>query len=138
MLGVPLLRLDMKGMFFGLLGGVVAWLGTMVIGHPFYSLLNLRSETARLLQLYDPPTKDDRGILASWLTEREAAYRTCAAQLFAFAASQSVVTWIVGKVFQWQPRRAAEQLWELAPLGPGARERTVLRAAAGEALKLKL
>src|SRR5438105_101922 len=71
----------MNGWFtfgFGLLGGIIAWFGTMVIGHPFYSLLNLRFETARMLQLYEPPSKDDRGMSAQWLAEREAAYRSCA------------------------------------------------------------
>jgi hypothetical protein len=29
----------------GILGGIVAWLGTMVIGQPFYELINLRRET---------------------------------------------------------------------------------------------
>ena len=122
----------------GLLGGIVAWFGTMVIGHPFYSLLSLRLETARVLQLYEPTSKDDRGMSAPWLAEREAAYRSCAAQLLAFAASQSAVLWIVERVLRWQPRSAAEKLWKLAPLGPGADERPGLRAAAAEALKLRL
>ncbi|HWX83542.1 MAG TPA: hypothetical protein VNZ48_08085 [Xanthobacteraceae bacterium] len=123
---------------WGLLGGIVAWFATMVIGHPFYSLLNLRLETARILQLYEPATKDDRGMSATWLAEREAIYRSCAAQLLAFAASQSVVSWIVDGVLHWKLRRAAAQLWTLAPLGPGADERPRLRAAAADALKLKL
>ena len=123
---------------WGLVGGVVAWFATMVIGHPFYSLLNLRWETARVLQLYEPPTRDNRGMSAAWLDEREAAYRSCAAQLLAFVAAQSAITWIVERVLHWQPRHAAEQLWKLAPLGPGADERPHLREAAAQALKLSL
>lgn len=123
---------------WGLLGGIVAWFATMVIGHPFYSLLNLRSETAKVLQLYEPTTKDERGMSTTWLDEREATYRSCAAQLLAFAASQSVISWIAEGVLHWKLRWAAAQLWKLARLGPGDDERPGLLAAAAEALKLKL
>jgi hypothetical protein len=128
----------MGGFWSGLLGGFIAWVATMLVAHPLYVLVNLRTETARLLHLYEPTDRDDRGMLAAWLAEREAAYRFCATQLQAFATSQTLVTSIVGRPpLDWHPKEAGEQLWKLAPLGPGADERASLRRAIGVALGLK-
>jgi hypothetical protein len=123
----------------GILGGIVAWVATMLIGHPFYELLNLRRETAQLLHLYEPPGKDNRATIAKWLENRANAYRTCAAKLFAFDSSEMFVV-AVAKLppFRWEVKKAAESLWQLAPLGPGASERSHLRSGVGKALNLKL
>jgi hypothetical protein len=122
----------------GILGGIVAWFATMLFGHPFYELINLRKETARLLHLYDPAIKDDRATRTDWLEERKTAYQNCAAKLSAFDSSQCVVTAFAGWCLRWQPREAAEKLWSLAPLGPGATERSHLREGIAKALNLTL
>jgi hypothetical protein len=129
----------MGGFFQGILGGFVAWAATMLVAQPLYALINLRTETARLLHLYEPTGNDDRGRLAAWLAERETAYRSCAAQLQALAASHPLVTSLVGRPpLHWRPKEAGEQLATLAPLGPGAAERRSLRRAVAEALGLRL
>jgi hypothetical protein len=129
----------MSGFWPGILGGFIAWVATMLVAHPLYALINLRTETARLLHQYDSTGRDDRGMLATWLDERSAAYRSCAAQSQAFAASQALVTFLAGlPPWHWQPKEAGGRLWQLAPLGPGADERSSLRRAVAGALGLKL
>ena len=123
----------------GILGGIVAWFATMVVGHPFYELINLRRETAALLHSYDPATTDHRATISGWIEERAKAYKNCAAKLLAFSSSQALVTMIAGlPPLRWQPREAGEQLWKLAPLAPGASERSELRLGIAKALNLKL
>jgi hypothetical protein len=117
----------------------VAWFATMLVGHPFYELYNLRRETAMLLHLYDPPGADSRATISRWVEERATAYLKCAAKLFAFSSSQAIVTALAGlPPLRWRPKEAAEQLWQLAPLGPGAPERRQLRLAVATALNLKI
>src|SRR5215475_12441530 len=129
----------MGGFLQGILGGFIAWVATMLVAQPLYALGNLRTETARLLHFYDPTGNDDRRRSAAWIAERELAYRSCAAQLQALAASHPFVTGLVGLwPFHWLPREAGEQLAALAPLGPGAAERGSLRSAVAEALGLRL
>jgi hypothetical protein len=129
----------MSGFWPGILGGFIAWVATMLVAQPLYALINLRTETARLLHLHEPTGRDDRNMSAAWLDERSAAYRSCAAQLQASAASQALVTLLVGlPPLHWQPKEAGERLWQLAPLGPGAAERPSLRGAVAKALGLKL
>jgi hypothetical protein len=124
----------------GILGGIVAWLGTMVIGQPFYELINLRRETAWLLHLYELKGRDDhRATITGWLEDRAKAYQACAAKLLAFASSQMIVTAAVRlPPLRWQPREAGESLWLLSPLGPGAPERAQLRLDVAKALNLSL
>jgi hypothetical protein len=130
----------MRGFLPGILGGFVAWVATMLVAHPLYALINLRTETARLLHLYEPTSNDDRRGVKAWLDERETAYRSCAAQLQALAASHPLVASLVGLAPWWhrRPKEAGEQLATLAPLGPGAAERRSLRRAVAEALGLRL
>jgi len=129
----------MHEFWLGILGGIVAWVATMLVGHPFYELFNLRRETAQLLHLYEPPKMDSRATMASWIADRANAYRTCAAKLFAFDSSETLVV-AIAKLppFNWDLKKAAECFWQLAPLGPGASERAQLRSGIGEALKLRL
>jgi hypothetical protein len=123
----------------GILGGMVAWVATTLIGQPFYELIGLRREAARLLHMYDPETRDERGGVIGWLAERENSYRACAANLFAFSSSQSIVAALVAlPPLRWHPKQAAELMSALAPLGPGAAERPQLRRGIAEALDLKL
>jgi hypothetical protein len=129
----------MHEFLLGMLGGVVAWVATMLVGHPFFELVNLRRETAQLLHLYEPSGKDNRATIAQWLEDRANAYRTCAAKLFAFDSSE-IVAVAIAKLppFRWDLKKAAESLWQLAPLGPGASNRPELRSSIAEALNLKL
>jgi hypothetical protein len=129
----------MHEFWLGILGGIVAWVATMLVGHPFYELLNLRRETAQLLHLYEPPKMDSRATMASWIEDRANAYRTYAAKLFAFDSSETLVV-AIAKLppFKWDLKKAAEYFWQLAPLGPGASERAQLRSGIGVALKLRL
>ena len=71
----------MTGVGSGILGGIVAWFATMLVGQPLYQLINLRSQTAWLLHFYDPLTHDDRVLSALWVSEREKAYRDHGAKL---------------------------------------------------------
>jgi hypothetical protein len=119
---------------------MVAWIATTLVGQPFFELIGLRREAARLLHTYDPESREERGGVLGWLVERENAYRACAANLFAFSSSQAVVTVLAGRMplLRWRPREAAELMWSLAPLGPGAADRPKLRQGIAEALGLTL
>jgi hypothetical protein len=129
----------MESFWFGILGGIVAWFATMLIGQPFYELIGLRREAARLLHLYEPTKQDGRWAIAATLEERSKAYQDCAAKLLAFHSSQSLVSACAGlPPLSWRPKEAGELLWKLAPLGPGASERFDLRAGIAKAFNLKL
>jgi hypothetical protein len=60
---------------FGILGGVIAWFGTMLIGQPLYELIKLRRRVAWAIHMYDPEIEDDRGTIAGWVDERANSYR---------------------------------------------------------------
>jgi hypothetical protein len=125
--------------WLGILGGIVGWIATMLVGHPFYELINLRRETAQTLHFFEPKGKDSRAAIAAWLEERSNAYRICAAKLFAFESSEIIIARITKTFsFRWNLIKAAECLWQLAPLGPGAAERTELRSEIAKSLNLKL
>jgi hypothetical protein len=128
----------MHSFWFGILGGIVAWVATMLIGRPFYEAVNLRREAARTLRLYEPEGNDSRRTIQAWLEERATVYQACAANLFAFESSESITAEIVkNPPFRWQLTKAAEYFWQLAPLGPGAPERNQLLSDIAKALHLK-
>jgi hypothetical protein len=129
----------MESFWPGILGGIVAWFATMLIGQPFYELIGLRREAARLLHLYEPTKQDGRWANATTLEERSKTYQDCAAKLLAFCSSQSLASACAGlPPLRWQPREAGKLLWELAPLAPGATERLGLRAGIAKAFNLRL
>src|SRR5215471_5379305 len=74
----------MGSFWLGILGGIVAWFATMLIGQPFYEPIGLRRETARLLHLYEPRGPDGRWAIRLTEEERTKAYQDCAAKLLAF------------------------------------------------------
>jgi hypothetical protein len=133
--------IDMAAFWLGILGGMIAWFGTMLVGQPFYELTKLRRQVATLLHYYEPISSDDhRATILGWNDKRADAYRDCAANLLAFASTQAIVCRITRllPLLGWKAREAAEQLWKLAPLGPGAADRPQLRREVAEAFKLKM
>ena len=64
----------MTSLFFGFIGGLLAWLATLALGQPVYRFVNLRRETARLLMLYEIDDHD-KATDEKWLNERATAYR---------------------------------------------------------------
>jgi hypothetical protein len=106
----------LDGFLFGILGGIVAWISTAIIGQPFYELLKLRRETARLLHMYDPEIKDDRATISGWINERADAYRSCAAKLFAFDSSEMVAV-AIAKMGAKRSRRISLGASTIGPRG---------------------
>lgn len=96
----------MIGFLWGLLGGFIAWLATAILGQPLYTFLNLRSEAAKILALYErqpslPPTlSPNRAVsLEQWQLERKRSYQECGARLVALgAANFHVVTAILHRM----------------------------------------
>jgi hypothetical protein len=126
----------MRGFWPGVFGGFVAWVATMIVGHPLYRFVGLRGEVAKVLHLYCPSVPDGRATEERWKSEREAALRTCTAQLSAFAVTERIPTAIV-KVFRLDLQTAAENLNQLAAVSPQNPDRTGLRANVETALKIR-
>jgi hypothetical protein len=85
----------MSSLFFGFIGGIVAWIVTTVLGGPIRRVVQLRQEAALILAKYDdlpwignpeakPPEND-------WLAERREAYDKIGSELIAFADANSFI-----------------------------------------------
>lgn len=111
----------------------------MLVGHPLYVFRGLRAEAARVVMLYEPFDPSDKKGAANlkWLEERERAYQACGAQLVAFAATQTLPTWLLWFCHR-DPRSAGEALIALAGLSPGQQARAGLRDKIVSALRLSL
>jgi hypothetical protein len=129
--------------FWGLIGGIVAWAATMVLGQPIYRFINLRAEAAEVLARYErgnpgDPGRDARDV--AWLIERKQAYRECGSKLVAFAVSNAVVARLlrhqVLRSGPYYPRAAGDALMTLGDLGPGSSDRSILSEQIISSLKL--
>jgi hypothetical protein len=117
----------MASFFIGLLGGIVAWVGTALLGQPLYTLQNLRAEAARLIALYDNADAFQRNAAdAKWLQRRTEAYEEHGSRLVAFGATHRLLLPII-HIFKIQPISAGYDLISLAYLSPGASDRAVMK-----------
>jgi hypothetical protein len=117
----------MSSVLWGLLGGVVAWVSTTIIGTPLFRFFNLRAEAAKVLALFEgciDPSNPDADIMTDkWLARRRQAYQACGADLIAFAASNSLLLhWhhrLSPRRLRIFPRSAGQALMTLADAKPG-------------------
>ena len=134
----------LNSFFWGLLGGFVAWALTTAVAQPFRQFLNLRTEAARLLALYEDrfdPGDAEAQPAAEWLAKRAHAYETCGAELIGFAFSNSTFTRTLHRLpiksLQCYPRNAGSSLMGLSSARPGTGASDQFRRDAMSALRLK-
>jgi len=120
---------------FGLLGGIIAWIATAVLGQPFYRYCCLRAEAARVLALYEH--HDVIRANHEWRAERKRAYQACGSQLMAFAATNVLMTTLLQKMSR-HPRVAGETFVTLSELSPDHQYRLSFTQRIIAALRLKL
>jgi hypothetical protein len=117
----------MWALFFGFVGGFVAWIGTTFVAQPLQRFFQLRPQAAFVVAQYDqrgwignpdakPPDND-------WLKERNDAYDKVASELLAFANSNAFVTSalhhkMLGR-YRCDVRAAGENLRTLGAAYPG-------------------
>ncbi len=135
----------MAAFFYGILGGVVAWLATTFLAQPLSRFLSLRSETARLLSLYedhyDVTDPDKEPPSANWIAERKHAYELNAADLRAFATAHVIFARflqspLLGR-FRVYPKSAADYVRLLGQTRPGTQPEAECRERIRSGLKLK-
>jgi hypothetical protein len=75
--------------FWGFIGGVVAWLATNFIGQPIVAFIAARSEAARVMAQFDYVDfyreDDERELPDSVIMDRQKSMATAGSQLVAFA-----------------------------------------------------
>ena len=104
------------GLLFGLIGGVLAWVATMLVGQPLYTFLTLRGAAAKLLLMYEHG--GEKASISAWLIERENAYRVLGAEMAGFAVTHSQFV----NLLRWRgfnPLEAGVNLMALASMSPG-------------------
>jgi hypothetical protein len=133
----------MASFFWGLVGGMVAWVATMILGQPIYRFLNLRAEAAEILARYERDNSEDPGRDArevGWQAERKRAYQECGSKLIAFAISNVAATRLIRRRplrgVRYYPRSAGEALMTLGDLSPGSPDRSTLIQAVISGLQL--
>jgi hypothetical protein len=120
---------------YGLLGGIIAWIATTIIGQPLYKFISLRSQTAKVLARYDD---DGSNLSTIYDANRRTEYADCGADLIAFAATNVSAIWILRKLPKgWRcfPKSAGTNLALSANLQPGY-EAEQVRTKIVSALKL--
>jgi hypothetical protein len=125
----------------GLIGGVIAWFGTALIGQPIWAFLNLRVETSRVLHLsaHEHWRAVHNEIAGGDNKHRDDLIR-CAVQLQTFVATQSIAS-VVMRSIPFQGRLdllgASYLLLELAGANAGSNAGDGLRSAIASKLWMK-
>lgn len=150
----------MTAFLSGLIGGLVAWVGTTIIGQPIYKFISLRAEAARALAQYDPDEQlhygnpvlmlADDGIVGrdgaaeaaaaiaakDRVCDRRRDYEICGAHLIAFAASNALVTRMLQRGFRCYPKSAGEALLLLSRCQSGTPASVLARGNVISGLRL--
>jgi hypothetical protein len=123
----------------GMIGGVAAWFGTMLIGQPFYEFRLLRRRAADIVEKYSP-LDQHRGNWtdALWMDRAEDELKDCAAKLSGFAASHPIVCRCL-RLIGYFVREAGDAMFETARLAhaPGSEIRRIARQQLARSLKLE-
>lgn len=123
----------MVSFFWGVIGGMVAWVATTILGQPIYRFVALRAEAAEMLARYERDNSEDPGRDArdvNWLAARRHAYHECGSKLVAFAVANVAVAHLLRHRFlrgtRYYPRSAGETLMTLGDLSPGSPDRSTM------------
>jgi hypothetical protein len=109
-------------MFWGFVGGVMAWLATSFIGQPIITFIAARSEAARVIALFGEldrydgdPERDE--FPDNIVLDRQKAMAAAGAQLIAFAhANQFLIPFL--RKLKFRPQNAGNDLILLSQLKP--------------------
>jgi hypothetical protein len=108
-------------MFWGFIGGVMAWLATNFIGQPIVAFLAARSEAARSMAQFEYLDRDESGeseeFPDSIITDRQKSMAAAGAQLVAFAHANQFLVPVLRKLRLW-PQHAGNDLILLSQLKP--------------------
>jgi hypothetical protein len=125
-------------MFWGFMGGVLAWLATNFIGQPIVAFITARNEAARTmaqfeyLDRYDP---DREEFPDSVVTDRQKSMAAAGAQLVAFARANQFLIPFLRKLRFW-PQNAGDHLILLSQMRPAGDANEHLRNQIMRALRL--
>jgi hypothetical protein len=108
----------MISFLLGILGGIVAWFVTMLIGQPILTFWALRRQVIKALVQYNASGIDERSQSSKWLDERSTVLRTHGAELIAFAATEPLAPMLLAKI-GYDPLGAGVYLTSLSCLAPG-------------------
>jgi hypothetical protein len=106
--------------FWGFIGGVIAWFATTFLGQPIVAFIAARSEAARTmaqfehLDRYDPEREE---FPDSIIMDRQKSMAAAGAQLVAFAHTNQLFIPLLRKLKLW-PQNAGNNLILLSQLNP--------------------
>jgi hypothetical protein len=117
--------------FWGFIGGVIAWFATNFIGQPIVAFIAARSEAARAIAqfeyLEDDPERAEREEFPDGvITERRKSMEAAGAQLVAFAHANQLFIPLLRKLKFW-PQHAGNALILLSQLTPSGAQNQEIR-----------
>ena len=127
----------MASFLWGLLGGLIGSIATTIVVQPFYSFINLRSETASAMARYERVHTLFGGPEETWLADRKIAYETCGSRLVAFAVTNVALAKILNKC-GLDLQSAGDDLLILSQAAHGQAETSTVQERVATALRLKL
>jgi hypothetical protein len=126
--------------FWGFIGGVIAWFATNFIGQPIVAFIAARSEAARTMAQFqylddDPERAEREGFPDGVITERQKSMATAGAQLVAFAQANQLFIPLLRKLKYW-PQHAGNDLILLSQMTPAGVENQEVRHRIMRSLRL--
>ena len=126
---------EMDTFLLGILGGISAWFGTMLIGQPLYTFFGVREEIAKQLYFRISGPTNIHTVLADFEGHYRIEFGELAGRLIAFTSTQPLADKIV-RFFGYRPAEAASALVKAASGGQHG-SAVLLRQIASD-LKIKL
>ena len=130
----------MTNLFYGLLGGFIAWIVTTWIAQPFDQFRSLRRQAARMLVEYEKdfecnPERDAPS--EKWATKRKDAYDQVGIELLVFHDSNYKYSRALRSIGGYYVKNAGWSFRTLAEAKPGTEACVQLRRSVVKYLKLR-
>jgi hypothetical protein len=103
----------MAAFLFGVLGGCIAWVATMLLGQPLYAFATIRGEIARALYLHFSRPANLGAFLREFQRGHQDEFANCAARLIALTSTQPLAHHAL-RGLGYAPNNAAAALMRLA------------------------
>jgi hypothetical protein len=122
--------------FWGFIGGIIAWFATNFVGQPIVAFITARSEAARTMAQFgylefDPENENPDSVII----DRQRSMAAAGAQLIAFALANQLFIPFLRKLKYW-PQHAGNDLILLSQMRPAGAENQEIRDRIMRSLRL--